>query len=130
MPGGLLVGEFARRCSWVCSAPAAVPPGPRSGGAPGKPANGECRAFPGNAYRDLKTDARNVRSRAAIERVGGRFEGVLRSWSRSWAPGEDGLLRDSAMYSVIAPEWPACRARLEARLASTSTPATPGATRE
>jgi RimJ/RimL family protein N-acetyltransferase len=66
---------------------------------------------------DLKTDARNHRSRAAIERVGARFEGVLRCWSRSWAPGENGLLRDSAMYSIIASEWPACRICLEARLA-------------
>jgi RimJ/RimL family protein N-acetyltransferase len=65
---------------------------------------------------DLKTDARNSRSRAAIEGVGARFEGVLRCWSRSWAPGEDGLLRDSAMYSIVAPEWPACRDRLRARL--------------
>ncbi|GIF07368.1 GNAT family N-acetyltransferase [Actinoplanes siamensis] len=71
-----------------------------------------------NAVRvDLKTDARNERSRAAIERVGARFEGVLRCWSRSWAPGEQGRLRDSAMYSIIASEWPHCRARLEARLA-------------
>jgi N-acetyltransferase len=37
---------------------------------------------------DLKTDARNSRSRAAIEGVGAQFEGVLRNWSRSWAPGE------------------------------------------
>lgn len=65
---------------------------------------------------DLKTDARNSRSRAAIESVGAQFEGVLRSWSRSWAPGEDGMLRDSAMYSVIAAEWPECRLKLEARL--------------
>jgi RimJ/RimL family protein N-acetyltransferase len=70
-----------------------------------------------NAVRvDLKTDARNERSRAAIERVGARFEGVLRCWSKSWAPGEDGLLRDSAMFSVIASEWPQVRANLEARL--------------
>jgi RimJ/RimL family protein N-acetyltransferase len=66
---------------------------------------------------DLKTDARNGRSRAAIESVGARFEGVLRNWSRSWAPGEDGRLRDSAIFSIIATEWPECRARLEARLA-------------
>ncbi|MEV0386617.1 GNAT family protein [Nonomuraea sp. NPDC050643] len=65
---------------------------------------------------DLKTDARNGRSRAAIEKVGARFEGVLRNWSQSWAPGEDGLLRDSAVFSVIAQEWPDCRSRLEARL--------------
>jgi len=66
---------------------------------------------------DLKTDARNNRSRAAIAAVGAQFEGVLRQWSRSWAPGEDGLLRDSAMFSIIAAEWPACRARLRERLA-------------
>jgi RimJ/RimL family protein N-acetyltransferase len=66
---------------------------------------------------DLKTDARNTLSRNAIERAGARFEGVLRCWSRSWAPGEVGLLRDSAMYSIIDSEWPACRSSLEARLA-------------
>jgi len=66
---------------------------------------------------DLKTDARNERSRAAIESVGARFEGVLRNWSRSWAPGEEGRLRDSAIFSVTAGEWPQCRARLEERVA-------------
>ncbi|MBD0418063.1 GNAT family N-acetyltransferase [Streptomyces sp. TRM S81-3] len=70
---------------------------------------------------DLKTDARNSRSRAAIEAAGARFEGVLRNWSRSWAPGEDGRLRDSAIYSVTAAEWPACRDRLESRLAARRT---------
>lgn len=65
---------------------------------------------------DLKTDARNVRSRAAIERVGAQFEGVLRSWSRSRATGEEGLLRDCAMYSILAPEWPVRRAALETRV--------------
>ena len=65
---------------------------------------------------DLKTDARNDRSRAAIQSVGARFEGVLRNWSRSWAPGEDGRLRDSAIYSITAAEWPECRAGLEARV--------------
>jgi N-acetyltransferase len=67
---------------------------------------------------DLKTDARNMRSRAAIEALGARFEGVLRNWSQSWAPGEEGQLRDSAMYSIIASEWPECRRRLEERLAA------------
>ncbi|WP_327697812.1 GNAT family N-acetyltransferase [Streptomyces sp. NBC_00459] len=65
---------------------------------------------------DLKTDARNGRSRAAIERAGARFEGVLRNWSRSWVPGEDGRLRDSAIFSITAEEWPDCRAGLERRL--------------
>jgi RimJ/RimL family protein N-acetyltransferase len=69
---------------------------------------------------DLKTDARNMRSRRAIEALGATFEGVLRSWSMSWAPGEEGLLRDSAMYSVIAPEWEAARTRLTARLGGRS----------
>lgn len=66
---------------------------------------------------DLKTDARNTRSRAAIERVGAKFEGVLRNWSNSWAPGETGLLRDSAIFSIIASEWPETRVFLEQRLA-------------
>jgi RimJ/RimL family protein N-acetyltransferase len=65
---------------------------------------------------DLKTDARNQRSRRAIEGLGARFEGVLRNWSQSWVPGEQGKLRDSAMFSIIAPEWPACRERLEREL--------------
>ena len=66
---------------------------------------------------DLKTDARNSRSRAAIESVGARFEGVLRNWSRSWAPGEEGRLRDSAIFSITAQEWPESRERLEERVA-------------
>ncbi|MGV9886158.1 GNAT family N-acetyltransferase [Streptomyces sp. NPDC003395] len=66
---------------------------------------------------DLKTDARNARSRAAIESVGARFEGVLRNWSRSWAPGEDDRLRDSAIFSITADEWPDRRTRLEQRVA-------------
>ncbi|MFF8681837.1 GNAT family N-acetyltransferase [Streptomyces sp. NPDC015237] len=67
---------------------------------------------------DLKTDARNARSRAAIERTGARLEGVLRNWSRSWAPGEEGRLRDSAIYSITAAEWPAHRERMERRVRS------------
>jgi N-acetyltransferase len=66
---------------------------------------------------DLKTDARNARSRAAIEAAGARFEGVLRNWSRSWAPGEDGRLRDSAIFSITRDEWPETEAALEQRLA-------------
>jgi RimJ/RimL family protein N-acetyltransferase len=70
----------------------------------------------GVARVDLKTDARNTRSRAAIESVGACFEGVLRNWSRSWARGEDGMLRDSAIFSIIDAEWPSCRRRLEFKL--------------
>ncbi len=60
------------------------------------------------------TDVRNERSRAAILRVGATFEGVLRSHRGSYVPGEGA--RDSAMYSVIAAEWPAVKANLLARL--------------
>jgi N-acetyltransferase len=70
----------------------------------------------GVARVDIKTDARNERSRRAILGLGAGFEGVLRSWSESWAPGEEGRLRDSAMYSVIAAEWPSCEKHLRDRL--------------
>ncbi|MHA6765623.1 GNAT family N-acetyltransferase [Streptacidiphilus sp. PAMC 29251] len=70
----------------------------------------------GVARVDLKTDSRNTRSRAAIESVGARLEGVLRKWSRSWAPGEDGMLRDTAIFSITDAEWPSCRRRLESKL--------------
>jgi RimJ/RimL family protein N-acetyltransferase len=65
---------------------------------------------------DFKTDARNERSRAALEALGATFEGVLRQWQPSPAAGEEGLLRDSAMYSITAEEWPARRERLLQRL--------------
>lgn len=61
----------------------------------------------------LKTDRRNVRSRAAIERIGGKLDGVI----RAQAVGADGVLRDSAYYSIVESEWPGVRAALEARLA-------------
>ena len=69
---------------------------------------------------EFVTDARNARSRRALQALGATFEGVLRSWSVSWTPGEDGLLRDSAMYSVIAPEWGAVKSGLAARLAGSA----------
>ena len=64
----------------------------------------------------FSTDARNERSRRALQDLGARFEGVLRHWSPSRAPGEDGLLRDSAIFSVVASEWPAAKAALYRRL--------------
>jgi len=68
----------------------------------------------------LKTDARNVRSRTAIGRIGCRLDGVLRAHS----PSADGGPRDAAMYSMLAGEWPEARARLDARLARGAAPAT------
>ena len=70
---------------------------------------------------DWKTDARNQRSRRAIEGLGARFEGVLRNWSSSHAPGEEGRLRDSAMFSVTDAEWPAVKSALSARIANGGT---------
>ncbi|MGH8879575.1 MAG: GNAT family N-acetyltransferase, partial [Stackebrandtia sp.] len=61
-------------------------------------------------------------SRRALANIGASFEGVLRHWSPSWAPGEEGKVRDSAMFSVIAAEWPLVKAALTNRLA-TSPPA-------
>jgi RimJ/RimL family protein N-acetyltransferase len=60
----------------------------------------------------LKTDERNARSRAAIERIGGRLDGLL----RGHMPASDGGVRTSAVYTIVASEWPAVRARLDARL--------------
>ncbi|OJX65677.1 MAG: GNAT family N-acetyltransferase [Micrococcales bacterium 73-13] len=71
---------------------------------------------------DIKTDARNARARAAILAIGAGFEGVLRSWQPSGAPGEEGLPRDTAMFSITAGEWPRVRERLEARIARRSAP--------
>ena len=65
---------------------------------------------------DLKTDERNERSRRAIERIGGRFEGVLRNWQAAQVNGEEGATRNSVMYSILPPEWPDVRTRLEERL--------------
>jgi RimJ/RimL family protein N-acetyltransferase len=62
---------------------------------------------------ELKTDARNERSRAAMAALPAQFEGILRK--HMIVP--DIGVRDSAYYSVIDDEWPAVRANLERRLA-------------
>jgi len=54
----------------------------------------------------------NFQSRAAIERLGAKQDGVMRAMSRY----RNGALRDSVEYSVIEPEWPAVKANLEMRL--------------
>jgi RimJ/RimL family protein N-acetyltransferase len=61
---------------------------------------------------ELKTDALNTRSRAAIERIGAKPEGILRSYQHVYT----GRQRDTAMYSFIASEWPEAKARLEQML--------------
>lgn len=60
----------------------------------------------------LKTDIRNVRSQAAIERMGATREGILRMYQRR----QDDSIRDTVMYSVLAQEWPGVKERLVRRL--------------
>jgi RimJ/RimL family protein N-acetyltransferase len=54
------------------------------------------------------TDARNQRSRAALERIGGKFEGILRAHRM----GADYIPRDSVRYSIVAAEWPTVKQQL------------------
>lgn len=61
------------------------------------------------------TDARNDRSRAAIERIGASFEGVLRN-HRLVADSEVPRPRQTAVYSIIDDEWAGVSARLRAKL--------------
>lgn len=63
---------------------------------------------------EFKTDALNIRSRGALEKLGARQEGVLRS--HMIAAG--GRRRDSVYFSILAEEWPEVRRALEARLAT------------
>jgi RimJ/RimL family protein N-acetyltransferase len=56
----------------------------------------------------LHTDARNERSRTAMERIGCKFEGILRAHRMA----SDFIARDSARYSIIAAEWPEVKRRL------------------
>jgi N-acetyltransferase len=56
------------------------------------------------------TDVRNERSRAALARIGGQFEGILRSHRMA----ADFIPRDSARFSILAAEWPSVKERLQA----------------
>lgn len=60
----------------------------------------------------LHTDERNHRSRNAIERIGARFEGIL----RVHRVASDSTPRNSARFSILASEWPEVKQRLTARL--------------
>jgi len=63
---------------------------------------------------EFKTHARNERSRTALSGIGATFEGVFRHHMMM----PDGSLRDSAYFSIVAPEWPIVKSRLQAALAS------------
>ncbi|MBN2147668.1 MAG: GNAT family N-acetyltransferase [Anaerolineales bacterium] len=60
----------------------------------------------------FKTDTRNLRSQEALERIGAVKEGVIRS--HMILP--DGTVRDSALYSILASEWPEVKRQLEIKL--------------
>jgi RimJ/RimL family protein N-acetyltransferase len=66
---------------------------------------------------EFRTHVLNHQSRAAIERLGARLDGVLRSHSRS----KDGLLRDTCVYSITAAEWPTVRRHLDFKLERATT---------
>ena len=82
--------------------------------------NSECkRMLLAHAFEDLdciavefRTHFMNRQSRAAIERLGAKLDGVLRSHQRA----ADGSLRDTAVYSILAHEWPAVRTGLDYKL--------------
>ena len=58
------------------------------------------------------TDARNSRSRAALERIGAQYEGILRTHRMA----ADYTARNSVRYSIVAAEWPVVRRRLDEML--------------
>ncbi len=60
----------------------------------------------------LETSRENLRSQAAIERLGARRDGVLRAHMRH----RDGTLRDTVVFSILAAEWPVLRGNLESKL--------------
>ena len=61
---------------------------------------------------EFRTHWHNRQSRAAIERLGAKLDGVLRNHSI----GREGTLRDTVVYSIIASEWPTVRLGLLERL--------------
>lgn len=65
-----------------------------------------------------RTDILNLASQRAIERLGAHKDGVL----RCHALRRDGSIRDTVMYSLLNAEWPAVRARLQARLQQPAAP--------
>jgi N-acetyltransferase len=84
------------------------------------PLNTECKLMlMGHAFEALdciaveyRTSFFNQQSRRAIERLGAKLDGILRSHQRHG----DGSLRDTCVYSIIASEWPAVKAHLSFQL--------------
>ena len=84
------------------------------------PLNTECKALLlahafdalGCIAVEFRTHRFNTASRRAIERLGAQLDGMLRSHQRS----ADGSLRDTAVYSIVAAEWPTVRTHLRWQL--------------
>lgn len=66
---------------------------------------------------EFRTHFFNHQSRRAIERLGAKLDGVLRSHQINPHPQAAGALRDTCVYSIIASEWPNVRAHLDHQLA-------------
>jgi N-acetyltransferase len=65
---------------------------------------------------EFRTHWHNRQSRAAIERLGAKLDGVLRNHAINTHEDAQGALRDTCVYSIIASEWPAVEANLNYRL--------------
>jgi len=84
------------------------------------PLNTECkRMLLAHAFETLdciavefRTHRLNTQSRRAIERLGAQLDGILRAHQRS----PNGSVRDTAVYSITAPEWPTVKAHLDWQL--------------
>ena len=84
------------------------------------PLNTQCkRLLLGHAFERLgciavefRTHRLNTQSRRAIERLGAQLDGILRAHQI----GPDGTLRDTAVYSITAAEWPTVRTHLDWQL--------------
>ena len=71
---------------------------------------------------EFRTHFFNQQSRAGIERLGAKLDGVLRSHQVNPHPDAKGTLRDTCVYSVTAPEWPTVRAHLNYQLSKSRAP--------
>jgi RimJ/RimL family protein N-acetyltransferase len=89
-------------------------------GAQRGPLNTECKLMLlSHAFEQLgclavefRTHRLNLQSRRAIERLGAQLDGILRAHRR----GPDGNVRDTAVYSITAPEWPTVKTHLQWQL--------------
>jgi RimJ/RimL family protein N-acetyltransferase len=93
------------------------------------PLNTQCkRLLLGHAFEQLdciavefRTHRLNTQSRRAIERLGAQLDGILRAHQRS----ADGTIRDTAVYSITAPEWPPVKSHLDWQLIKPRQPGNP-----